>query len=57
MSSLQDQTGMEEQRVGALLWWSLGIFALLLGLAGGILWWRFGSLIFVDLLSTLQACF
>ena len=57
MSTLESQTQADEPRVGALLWWSLGLFALALALVGGLLWWRFGSLIFVDLLSTLQACF
>lgn len=57
MSTLDAQSRSDEQRVGALLWWSIGVFAVLLALVGGLLWWRFGSLIFVDLLSTLQACF
>ena len=30
---------------------------LLMGLAGGFLWARYGSLIFFDMLSSLQGCF
>jgi hypothetical protein len=57
MSTLEAETRTEEQRTGALLWWSMGLFGVLLALVGGLLWWRFGSLIFVDLLTTLQGCF
>jgi hypothetical protein len=57
MSITGDRTGAGEPRAGALLWWSLVVFGLLLSLAGGLLWWRYGSLIFVDLLTTLQGCF
>ena len=57
MSTLETDGQIEERGSLALLWWSLGAFVTLLTLAGGLLWWRFGSVIFVDLLASLQACF
>ena len=57
MSTLETDGQTEERGSLALLWWSLGAFVTLLTLAGGLLWWRFGSVIFVDLLASLQACF
>lgn len=41
----------------AALWWSLAVGLALMTIAGALFWWRFGAQIFVDLLSTLQACF
>ena len=57
MSTLETDTPTSERGSLALRWWSLGAFVALLTLAGGLLWWRFGSVIFVDLLASLQACF
>ena len=34
-----------------------GVSALLLAAAAGLMWARYGSLIFVDMLSVVQSCF
>ena len=57
MSTYEDQDQPEARRATALLWWSLVGFVALLTAAGALLWWRYGAVIFVDLLATLQACF
>lgn len=57
MSSYETQDLAQERRTRVLLYWSIGGFVALLAVAGALLWWRFGSVIFVDLLATLQACF
>lgn len=35
---------------------ALASFAMLLA-AGGLMWWRFGPVIFMDVLTSLQNCF
>ena len=57
MSTCEDPPLPETRRLSAALWWSLGGFVVLLTAVGALLWWRFGAVIFVDLLATLQACF
>jgi hypothetical protein len=57
MSMIESPSVSAERRYVTVLWWSLGLGVGLATMAGLLLWWKYGSLIFVDLLSTLQACF